>query len=142
MLKAFLIAGLLAATPFSQTYAADVIDGWARASMTQNAKNGAAYMMITNPTDKDDTLVSVSSEVAEHTEVHSMTFEEGVMRMNEVEALEIPAGETVKLEPGGYHIMLMGLKEPLRVGNKFDIIMTFENSGEQVVPVEVHPRRN
>lgn len=123
--------------------AAQVIDGWALASLTKQSKNGAAYMIITNPSDKKDVIVSVESDIAEITELHEMSFDkDGVMRMNEVEKLDIPARGTVKLEPGGYHIMLMGLEKPFEVGDSFDVLLTFENTGQQLIPVKVYPRKN
>mgnify|MGYP005839301041 CR=1 FL=1 len=141
-MKFLILSALIAAAlPLNSAFSADVIDGWARATLAKQSKNGAAYMIITNSTDKDEKLLGASSDVAEMVEVHNMTFEDGIMRMQEVDELEIPAGETVKLEPGGYHIMLLGLKEPLRVGQQFDVVLNFEKSGEEVVPVEVHPRK-
>ena len=132
----------LALAPQS-AFAASAIDGWALASLTQQSKNGAAYMIITNTSDKADALTSATSDIAKITEVHEMSFDDkGVMRMEEVEKLAIPPHSTVKLEPGGYHIMLMGLENPLEVGDIFDIILTFENNGQQILPVEVHPRRS
>lgn len=140
MKKILFAASLLAVLPMASAYSADVIDGWARASFSDQTRNGAAYMTITNPDTQDDSLLSAASDIADVVEIHNMTFDEGVMRMFEVEKVEIPAGETIKFEPGSYHVMLMGLKKPLRIGETFDVILTFENAAEKIVPVEVHPR--
>ena len=71
------------------------------------------------------------------TEIHETAMEDGAMSMREVGEIALPAGTTVNLEPGGYHIMLLDLARPLSVGDKFDVTLTFETAGEQVVEVEV-----
>lgn len=67
----------------------------------------------------------------------SMAEGMGAMMMREIEELTLPAGETVSLEPGGYHVMLLDLPGPLETGETFDLTLTFANAGEQVVSVEV-----
>jgi len=113
-------------------------DAWARTSaMMQDA--GAVYVTITGG-DTADRLVKAQAptEVAAMTEIHETTMnDEGTMMMGQVPAIEVPAGGTVLLEPGGYHIMLMKLAAPLESGQKFDVVLTFETAGDVTVPVEV-----
>jgi hypothetical protein len=120
-------------------------DPWARTSAMSQTM-GAAYMTITGG-DEDDRLVSasVSSDVAADVQLHEtvttgsdeMSGMEGEMTMREVEAIDVPAGETVTLEPGGLHVMLIDLVEPLEEGSTFDLTLEFESAGEQVVEVTV-----
>lgn len=126
---------------------------WARASAGGQTA-GAAYMRIEGG-DEDDRLLAASApdSVAAVTELHETVSEDdepapgagahsgmdmgGSMTMREVAAIEVPAGETVDLEPGGYHVMLLQLTGPLEVGDAFDLTLTFEEAGERVVEVEV-----
>jgi copper(I)-binding protein len=99
---------------------------------------GAGYLTITNKGTADDTLVSASSPVAGVTQVHEMKMEGDVMKMNEVEGgLVIPAGQSVTLEPGGLHIMLMDLKQQLVEGTTFPVTLTFANAGNIEVELAV-----
>ena len=137
-----------------------ISDVWARKSPMATTA-GAAYMKITSPV--DDALVgaSVSSDIAGTVEIHETVMADegdmgddmstettmaddmgddmgdGAMTMQPVDSIELPAGEEVALEPGGYHIMLLDLVAPLEVGDTFDIVLTFENAGEVTVTAEV-----
>lgn len=121
------------------------IDGqWARNS-PKMAEAGAAYMNIESA-DGDRLLsASVDPSVASMVEIHETVPVEGetddsgmaMMKMQPVDSIELPAGETVELKPGGYHIMLMGLAAPLEVGQKFDVTLTFETADPKTVEVEV-----
>ena len=97
---------------------------------------GAGYLKLANkgPADR---LVSATSPAAGTVEIHSMSMEGDVMKMRQIDAIEIATGQTVELKPGGYHLMLMGLKAPLKVGDKFPLTLKFEKSGEVVVTVNV-----
>ena len=97
---------------------------------------GAGYLKLANkgPVDR---LVSATSPAAGSVEIHSMSMEGDVMKMRQIDAIEIATGQTVELKPGGYHLMLMGLKAPLKVGDKFPLTLKFEKSGEVVVTVNV-----
>lgn len=100
--------------------------------------NGAAFMEIENKGKADDKLLSASSPIAETVEIHSMSMEGDVMKMRAVEGLELPAGASVKLQHGqGYHIMLMGLKKPLKAGDKFPLSLQFEKAGKLKLSVHV-----
>jgi copper(I)-binding protein len=100
---------------------------WARESVTPT---GAAYLTVRNGGDQDDRLVGVSSDVADKAELHSSVMQEGVMKMRAVEAVDLPAHGEAVLEPGGLHIMLIGLKAPLEEGKSFALTLEFENAGE------------
>jgi copper(I)-binding protein len=110
---------------------------WARTSPMM-ATNGAAYMQITSPV--DDALVgaSASSDVARMVQVHEVVMgSDGSMMMQETPKVDLPAGETVSLEPGGFHIMFMELAEPFEVGQTFDLTLEFESGESVTVEVEV-----
>lgn len=108
---------------------------WARATAGQ-AANGAAYLTVVNQGGADR-LVSVSSSVATTVELHTHLHEDGVMRMRSVSNVDIPAGGRVVLEPGGYHIMLIGLKGPLKEGRRIPLTLVFEKAGSMDVEAVV-----
>ncbi len=99
-------------------------------------KNGAAYLTITN-NGSADRLLGAESSVSARTELHTHIKQDGVMRMRHVDAIEVPAGETVMLAPGGDHVMLMGLKAPLKKGQSFELTLVFEKAGRVPVTVDV-----
>lgn len=109
---------------------------WARASIGA-AKAGAAYFEVTNDGKGSDLLISVSSPVAEHAKLHTHMVEGGVAKMRPVEAIEVNPGAPAILEPGGLHVMLMGLKAPLKEGEMFPLTLTFEHAGTVTVDVIV-----
>lgn len=109
---------------------------WARASIGA-ARTGAAYMTIRNEGAAADRLVAAASEAAEKVELHAHIAEGDIMRMRPAEAIEIPAGGSVELRPGGLHLMLMGLRYPLKEGEVFPATLTFERAGEVRIGVEV-----
>jgi copper(I)-binding protein len=101
---------------------------------------GGAFLTLDNRGAEPDRLLGGSTPVAEDVQVHSVDMAGGVMRMREIAGgLPIPAGGTVTLEPGGYHIMLMGLREPLRQGAEVPLTLTFERAGAVTVALDVRP---
>jgi copper(I)-binding protein len=115
-----------------------VTDAWARATVPGQKATGA-FMVITA---KDlAKLVAASTPVAGITEIHEMKMDKDVMRMSPVGALELPAGKTVELKPGGYHVMLMDLKNPLADKSNIPLTLTFEDAkgqkSQQVLQVPV-----
>lgn len=98
--------------------------------------NGGAYLSLNNA-GGDDRLLSAQAGVAGRTELHSMSMEGNVMRMRRVEGIAVPAGGFVALKPGGLHVMLLGLKAPLKEGEKFPMTLRFEKAGEISVTVNV-----
>lgn len=96
-----------------------------------------AYVKVRNAGKEADRLVRAASPVAGIVEIHEMYMDGTVMRMRALGGLEIKPGATVTLQPGSYHVMLMNLKEPLVVGKKFPMTLTFERAGSVDVSVEV-----
>lgn len=109
-------------------------DAWARASVTAT---GAVYLTIENKGDAADTLLEVRSAAAAKVELHTMTMDGMVMKMRRLGALPIEAGETVSLAPGGLHIMLIRLKEPLGEGMSVPLTLVFEKAGSVEVSAPV-----
>jgi hypothetical protein len=110
---------------------------WARASAGP-ARNGAAFMTLSNAGTADDKLIAAaSSGVSTKDELHTHIREGDIMRMRPVDAIDVPAGGVTQLKPGGFHVMLMGLKAPLKEGETFPLTLTFEKSGEVTVDVTV-----
>jgi len=107
-------------------------NAWVRA-MPPSAEHTAAYLDITNSAEEDVTLVEVRSEASETVEIHVMETVDGVMNMRQVESLVIPHGETVALAPGGTHIMLIDLIEPLTEGETVELILVFADGMERPV---------
>ena len=113
-----------------------VEDAWARATVP--GKGGsAAYFTIANEGGADR-LLTVSSPTADAS-LHSTSMNNGVMRMRPLEALDVPADSTVTLKPGGTHVMLMGLKQPLADGGTLELDLKFEKSGDRHVTAHVRP---
>jgi copper(I)-binding protein len=102
---------------------------WARAT-PNGASAGAAYMTITNKGTEPDRVSCVASDASAQCEIHTMTMDNGVMKMRPVEGgLEIKPGETVTLKPGGYHVMLVDLKHPLQQGQMVQTELKFDKAG-------------
>jgi periplasmic copper chaperone A len=113
------------------------IDGaWARATPAA-ARTGAIYLTITNTGGAPDTIESASTPVADKAELHEMTMEKGVMEMRPVPSLTIAPGKSLVLKPGGYHLMLIGLKAPLKEGQTLPVTVVFAHAGAQQVTVSV-----
>ena len=131
-----IFAALLAATAFAQDAKIGNITvdhPWARATPGA-VKNSAAFMVFDNK-GAADKLISVTGDVAREIQIHSMITEAGVMKMREIKALDIPANGKAELKPGGFHVMLIGLKDGLKEGEKFPLKLKFEKAGELTVVV-------
>jgi copper(I)-binding protein len=110
---------------------------FARATLPNQPVAGG-FLRITNTGDMDDRLVSVSASFAQKGEVHEMAMDGDTMRMRKLsDGLVIPAGETVELQPGGYHLMFMKLNTPLVEGEMVDATLLFENAGTVTIPLAV-----
>lgn len=106
------------------------------------AKSGAAFMQITNTGAVDDTLIAASTEIAMRPELHTHIMEDGIAKMREVEGgIPVPAGGMTMLKRGGYHVMLMGLTQPLVHGETVTITLVFEHAGEMVIEIPVDNER-
>lgn len=154
LVAASALATVLVAGACGSSTQVSVSDPWARTSAGDQT-TGAAYMVISGG-DEPDRLIgaAVPSSIAAKTEIHETVESDGssdgmgdmeqmggmdgeAMTMRPVDGIDIPAGETVRLEPGGYHIMLIDLAKPLTSGDTFELTLTFEKAGEQVVTVSV-----
>lgn len=114
-----------------------VNDAWARATFAM-APTAAVYMQLNNQGEADKlTGVTVPAKIAAEAQIHSMQMQGDMMRMQQLPSLGLPAGDQVSLQPGGLHIMLLGLKAPLTEGMQFPLTMRFANAGEITIPVKV-----
>lgn len=138
--KLLLLAGLLAAPLLAQAhdYSAGQIHidhPWSR-EMPPSAPNAAAFFVLHNRGEADR-LVSASSPQAQKTEIHEHVHQDGLMKMQQVQGVEVPAGGEVKFVPMGYHVMLFGVQQQLKNGERFPLTLRFEKSGEVQVEVAV-----
>ncbi len=104
-----------------------VSDAWARSPMPDV---GAVYFLAHNGAEVQDRLIGVSSPVAGRAEIHETIERDGQMVMRPVDGVAIPPGEEVSFEPGGYHVMLFDLVEPLEVGSSIVVVLELERAGE------------
>jgi hypothetical protein len=117
------------APPAAQPTTMMIDNAWSRAT-PPGATVGAGYFTVTNKGSAPDRLIGVTSTAADHAEVHEMTMKNGVMTMRPLaNGIEIKPGETVQLKPGGNHVMMFGLKQPLKAGEKVRGTLTFEKAG-------------
>jgi copper(I)-binding protein len=137
--------GLLAACALpvaGQAYAQDALvveRPWARAT-PPGAQVAGGYATIENTSDEADRLVSASAEIAGRAAIHEMAVVDGVMTMRPLEeGIEIPAGGTVELKPGSYHVMMTDLARPLVEGKTFAGTLSFENAGDVDVTYAIGP---
>lgn len=122
---------LCAATAFSQV---TINQPWARATVAQQRASGA-FMQLTAA--QDSRLVEVRSPVAGAVELHEMAMDGNVMRMRQVKGLDLPAGKPVALSPGGYHVMLLDLKQQLKEGDSIPITLVIENKDKTRETIDV-----
>jgi copper(I)-binding protein len=119
----------------AQSSKIEVTDAWARPPIGK-VHNTTAYLTLVNRGGEPDRLLSVSTPAAEKAELHTTTREGDVMRMREVQNVELKPGAAVKFAPGGLHVMLLDVK-PLKTGESFTITLQFEKAGKQDVTVAV-----
>ncbi len=129
-----LFSALLALAAGSAMADVAVKDPWVRATVAQQKATGA-FMQITAP--KAARLVEARSPVAGVTEIHEMTMDNNVMRMRAVPGLDLPAGKSVDLKPGGYHVMLMDLKAPITEGQDVPVTLVVEHADRKRETIEV-----
>src|SRR4051812_21221664 len=131
-----LLVGLLLATPAHAIDLVKIVDPWARATVP-GQKVGGVYMEIVAR--ENLRLTGIKTSAAESAQVHQMKVENGMMRMRAVAFLQLPAGKPVKLEPGGYHIMLYDLRRSLVSEQELSLELTFEDAAKQQhrVPIKV-----
>lgn len=117
-----------------------ITDAWARAT-PPGATTAAAYFAITNSGTRDDRLVAVRSDAASKVELHTTVKASGLMKMVALESLPVPAGATAKLEPGGDHLMFMGLNKPFEPGRTIEVTLVFAQAGERTFAMPVRDAR-
>jgi periplasmic copper chaperone A len=114
------------------------VDGaWARPTVP-GQQGGGGFVSLTSSA--GDRLIGGSTPVAQRFELHTMAMKGDVMEMRQIDAIELPAGKTVELKPGGLHVMFIGLKQPLALGTKVPVMLKFEKAGEVKVEFEVASR--
>ena len=133
---AALLGWLSAASPAVGSGALSLEGAWARASIG-SSKVSAVYLVVTNRGEAADRLVGAETERAGRATIHRSVVEDGVMKMRQVDAVEVPPGESVRLEPGGLHLMLTGIASPLETGRSIPVTLFFERAGKLVLSVPV-----
>lgn len=113
-----------------------ILKPWSRPLPPVSA-NGAAYMTLMNKGSAPDRLVSVSTPMAMKAELHTHLMEGGVMKMRRLDGIDLVPGKPSLLKPGGLHVMMMGLKEPLVDGKSFPLTLNFERAGTVEVTVRI-----
>jgi len=127
---------LAAGIVLAQSAAAQVsvTDAWVRGTVAGQKATGA-FMQLKSPA--DTALVDAASPVAKIVEIHEMKVEGGMMKMRAIDKLSLPAGKAVELKPGGYHVMLMDLVQPLKEGDTVPLKLTFEDKAGKKQTLEV-----
>ncbi|MEN9416494.1 MAG: hypothetical protein RI988_114 [Pseudomonadota bacterium] len=133
-MKKLLLASILLSVAVAALAQTSVKDPWVRGTVAGQKATGM-FGHITSTT--GGKLVSASSPVAGVVEVHEMAMDGNVMKMRAVPSLELPAGKTVELKPGGYHVMLMDLKQELKAGDSVPLTLVIEGAGGKRETVEL-----
>ena len=137
---AIMLVYLLAAPAFAEEIKAGdlvITQAWSRAT-PGGAKIGGGYLTIQNKGSAADRLIGGSADVADKVQVHEMATTNGVMTMRRLDkGLSIEPGKTVKLAPGGYHLMLLDLKSPLKQGDQVPVTLEFEKAGKVKLTFDV-----
>ena len=128
------VLAALAFTPVAALAQTTVTAAWVRGTVAQQRTTGL-FAQITSA--QGGRLVSVTSPLAGVVEIHEMKMEGDVMRMRAVPALELPAGKSVALKPGGYHVMLMDLKQPLKAGDSVPVTLVVEGADKKREFIEI-----
>ena len=131
---AWVVAGVFLLS--AQVYAGDikVKDAWARATAPGQA-NGSVGVVITSK--KDARLIAIKSAIAESAEIHTMSMDNGVMQMRQLDYLELPATQAVTLGPGGNHLMLFGLRHPLKAGTTLPLTLTVQYADKRTKDIKI-----
>lgn len=136
----FLLAVSLSAPLHAESKKSDTLivveKGWSIPTFSGSTV-GVGYFRITNKGDTEDALISASSRRAGMVQIHENSSEKDMITMKSVKSVVIPAGETVSFAPGGLHLMLMQLKQPLVEGEKVDMTLTFEKAGVKKTTLHV-----
>ena len=136
MQRSIILAGLLAIATVGVAQAADVRveDAWSRPALA--GRTGVVYLTVQDA-GAPDTLTGAGTPIAEQAQLHESFVDHGVAKMRSVQSLPVAPDKPVTLAPNGYHIMLMGLKRPLKAGDTFPVTLTFSNAGAVAATVTV-----
>lgn len=127
-----LLALLIPAVAFAQV---SVEDAWVRGTV-QDQRTTGAFMRLRSAS--DTSLVGVASPIAGFVEIHESSMHGGVMRMRAVQRVPLAANKSIELKPGGYHVMLMSLKQPVSVGETVPLTLTFEDKAGKRSTIDVN----
>ena len=129
---------VLSIVSIAAVFGADIeIEGaYARASIP-NVPNSAAFFVIKNNSDKDIAITSANSDIAEKNELHTHIKENQMLKMMKIEKLVVPAKSSLELKSGGDHVMLMGLKKELKVGDEINLELSFSDGDKKSIKVPV-----
>ncbi len=116
-----------------------VRDGWVQEGPPSQTIT-AAFMVIENHTANEVSLQSADTDVAKVVELHKIDLVDGMMRMHRVDSIDIPSGGSVELKPGGYHLMVIGLKKVLKGGDKVTVNLKFSHDIRKTITIPVKPR--
>lgn len=133
-MKNVILASLLALSATAALAQVEVKDPWVRATVQQQKTTGA-FMQLTAI--QDARLVEIRSPAADTVEIHQMSMANNIMRMRAVPELELPAGKAVDLKPGGYHIMLINLKQQVKDGDLVPVTLVFESNDKKRQTIEL-----
>ena len=136
LMKSLLLTSTLLLSGLSTAATVSVEDAFVRATPPHTV-NSAAFMKISNNSEKTLALVAASSDIAKRVELHSHTMSGGMMKMRQVDAITIDANATVELRPGSFHIMFFGLKSPLVDGQSVKLKLYFNNGDEIIVDAPI-----
>jgi periplasmic copper chaperone A len=128
LITVFAVAALAGSLSLSAQAQVTVKDAWVRGTVAQQKATGM-FAQITSAS--GGKLVSASSPVAGIVEIHEMAMDGNVMKMRAIPGLDLPAGKAVELKPGGYHVMLMDLKQPLKAGETVPVTLVVESGGKR-----------
>lgn len=128
-------AALLLGSALSAQAQVKIKNAWVRATVPSQKATGA-FMQLTAPADM--WLVGASSSRVPVVEVHEMAMQNDVMKMRQIPAVDLPAGKAVELKPGGYHLMLLNLKDQMKAGDSVPLTLTFENASGKRENVEIN----
>lgn len=134
VLLSSLIAALAAALATPAIAQVAVKEAWARATVAKQTATGVFMQLVAS---KDSRLVEARSSAANIVEIHEMAMVENVMKMRAVDAIDLPGGKAVDLKPGGYHVMLIDIKAPIKVGDKVPVTLVIEDKDKKRQTVEV-----
>ena len=134
LLSRLLASSLLSLAASASLAQVKVDQAWARPTVP-GQQGGGGFLSLTSVS--GDRLVGGSTPLAQRFELHTMAMKGDVMEMRQVDAIELPAGKTVELKPGGLHVMFIGLKQPLALGSKVPVTLKFEKAGEVKVEFDV-----